>query len=91
MLGFPSKHQELARMVISILNNKEEQRCGSSVGDSQPTRFLQRHPQIDTTVARAMDRDQVPVVNATPDVSENAPHVTALALAICGTWTSRDL
>jgi hypothetical protein len=50
-------------MVISILNNKEGQQC-DGVGDHYTTRFLRRHSHIDTTIARAMDRDQALAVNA---------------------------
>jgi hypothetical protein len=61
-LGFPPKHKELTRMVVSMLNSKG-QRC-DRLGDHYTTRFLKRHPQVATTVAWAMDRDRVLVMNA---------------------------
>jgi hypothetical protein len=48
-------------MVVSMLNSKG-QRC-HRVGDHYTTRFLKRHPQVATTVARAMDRDRVLALN----------------------------
>ena len=59
----------------------EVQQCDNSVvGDNYTTQFLQ-HPQIDTTVARAMDRDRVLAVNAKSleeyfERLSESPHVT---------------
>ena len=50
-------------MVVSLSNSKEEQPCGRQ-GDYYITRFLKRHPEVATTVARAIDCDRVLAMNS---------------------------
>ena len=60
--GYPSKHNELRRMIVRILNNPEGTHC-DGVEDHCTSRFLKRRPSIATTVARAVDRDRVLALN----------------------------
>ena len=62
-LGYPPKQKELRWIIVQILNNNPEGTRCDTVGDHYTSRFLERHPSIATTVARAVDRDWVLALN----------------------------
>jgi len=83
-------------MVVSILDSKERRQC-DRVGDHYTTWFLQRHPRITTTVARAMDRGRVLAVDTKnfdeyfKRLNECITHETTSTPTICGILTRRAL
>ena len=57
-LGFPPKHKKQVCMVVAVRNGKNGVQH-HRLRDHFTARFLKRHPEIATTVVRAMDRDRV--------------------------------